>query len=164
MNGCTLRRPPTVSDAGCWKKTVASYSTVGPGKASSARPAGHGTDDGLDRNAQALRPPELASPPDRIKDWQNFQRQEGAGEQAADHRRGDPAQDLRPGALRPKEGKEARGYGRDGHDLGPEAPDGSLGVGRNDVLAAVEQSFADAAVEGLVDVDDHHHAGLHGEP
>src|SRR5689334_24913806 len=94
--------PPAVSESmyAC-KTTGVLYPHTLSGKGSTAGPVRHGTDDRLDRDPQPLRPPELPRPPDRIKHWQNFEREERAAEEAADHRRRHPPQDLRPGTLRP---------------------------------------------------------------
>ena len=78
-----------------------------------------------------------------------------------EHGGGDPPDDLRAGTVRPEQREQARAHGRDGHDLRPEPADGALGVRVDHVLAARSRPSRTAAAEGIVDVDDHHHPGLH---
>jgi hypothetical protein len=89
-----------------------------------------------DRDLKALRSSQLVRAPDRVEHRQNLERQERARHQPAQHRRGNAPHDLGAGSLRPQERHQARGHGRNRHDLRPQALHGPLGMRGDDVLPA----------------------------
>ncbi len=97
--------------------------------------------EGLRGEPHPPRAAELAHPPDRVEHREHLERQEGAGDQAAEHRGGDAPHDLRAGALRPEQRQERGGHRGDGHELGPQPADRPLGVRLDDVLPRPEPSL-----------------------
>src|SRR3954449_11191991 len=73
------------------------------------RPGGRLPDDPLQGDAGALGGAQLALPPQGVEDGQHLQGEEGAGGQAADHRGGHPANDLRARPLGPQQGEQPGG-------------------------------------------------------
>jgi hypothetical protein len=85
-------------------------------------------------------------------------------QQAAHHRRGDALHDVGARARGPEQRHEADQHGRDRHQLRAHALDRALHVRGDDVVEVADQAARLAALEGVVDVDDHHDAGLRGQP
>lgn len=83
-----------------------------------------------------------------------------ADEEAADHGGCDATHGVGAAALGPEEGYEADEGGCDGHGFRADAHDGSVVDGVPEVVPGAEAAFAGEAVDGVVEVEEHDHAGL----
>src|SRR4051794_8937470 len=106
------------------------------------------TDHGRERDSQPLGAAELAVTPDGVEDRQDFQGEERAGDEAAEHGRGDPAHDLGARAFYPEQRQEAGRHGRHRHQLGAEPTNRPLRVRLDDVVPAADASLREPPREG----------------
>ena len=103
----------------------------------------------------------------RVDRWNDDQRQQRRRHHATDHRHGDPLHHLGAGAVAPHDREEPPHDGRDRHHFRPHAldragHDGSVEVGACERLL-LRRSFGLQFGHRVVQVDQHHHAGLGGD-
>jgi hypothetical protein len=65
-----------------------------------------------------------------------------------------------PDPVGPEQRHQADKHGRDGHQLGPDPLDRAFHVRGDDVIEGLDPALPLAALERVIDKDDHHDAGL----
>ena len=101
--------------------------------------------------------------PHGVRGWQYQERQEHAGPQASNHRGGGPRRHVGSDAGFPEQRQQAEHRRGDRHDQRANASGGAFDHRRVHVRWCVNAAFAQVPFERLVEVHDHHDAGLGGD-